>query len=323
MGLLNNDILQSGGWTHYAGASPAASGVSSFANNFLQAYMGMQENERKKQEAEYINQLRHAQAQALMQKEQGWSDPFEKKVGGKTVLFQQHKSTGELKRLSDDKPVTNITVGGYGTPVAKDIAKQRFSNLSKLEEGASQAQFKVEQYNNLINQLDKGNVGGFQGGVKAMFAPYMEAAGIQGFEQAGEAQAFKLISRALIGDMRLEIVGPGPISDKEQELLERMSGGNINVARTAARDLFKMYKGKAASKIKMYNLNYDLLSKKHPEIKEYFIRYDDKTGVPMTSEKSFSAPPNAVQYLRSNPNLAADFDKKYGEGASKYYLGGR
>lgn len=130
MGLLNNDILQSGGWTHYAGASPAASGVSSFANNFLQAYMGMQENERKKQEAEYINQLRHAQAQALMQKEQGWSDPFEKKVGGKTVLFQQHKSTGELKRLSDDKPVTNITLGGYTKSQEQSVAKNLRGELN-------------------------------------------------------------------------------------------------------------------------------------------------------------------------------------------------
>lgn len=65
MGLLNNDILQSGGWTHYAGASPAASGVSSFANNFLQAYMGMQEREAAKQQAELERRYKEAQIKKM------------------------------------------------------------------------------------------------------------------------------------------------------------------------------------------------------------------------------------------------------------------
>jgi len=86
MGLLNNDILQSGGWTHYAGASPAALGVSSFANNFLQAYMGMQEQARKKQELESINKLREAQAFALLQKENKIERGMEEQYDPKTKM---------------------------------------------------------------------------------------------------------------------------------------------------------------------------------------------------------------------------------------------
>src|SRR3546814_4776499 len=34
-------------------------------------------------------------------------------------------------------------------------------------------------------------------------------------------------------------------------------------------------------------------------------------------------PPEAIQYLRQNPNLSAQFNAKYGEGAAERTLGGR
>ena len=44
---------------------------------------------------------------------------------------------------------------------------------------------------------------------------------------------------------------------------------------------------------------------------------------PSTGAPTLPPPPSAVAYLKANPHAAADFDQKYGPGASSNYLGGQ
>lgn len=180
---------------------------------------------------------------------------------------------------ANNRQAIKINVGGGGMSYGDKIAiKDRYKSLSKAETKAQDSIFKVEQYDTLIDSLQKGNVGGFEGGIKAFLAPVAESLGIDVSGKMGEAQAFKLMSRALIGDMRLDLVGSGPVSDAEQKLLSKLSGGDINVSRKAATDLFKIYRSRATNNITQYHNQYDLLSKRYPDIKGTFMRFDDVVG---------------------------------------------
>jgi len=166
----------------------------------------------------------------------------------------------------------------------KTAIKNRFTTLGKAEEKALEAVPKVQQYDAMIKALERGDVGGVEGGVKAFLAPVAESLGLDPNGKMGEAQGFKLMARAMVAGMRLQLIGPGPMSDAEQKLLAQLSGGDVYVARAAARDLFKLYRSKAANDIKNYHKTYDLLNKKYPEIKDTFMRFDDEVGGDSTGE---------------------------------------
>jgi len=243
--------------------------------------------------------------EAQREKVQPYSNPYDINVGGKRVRVQKNLVTGQEKPVVEDKSttVTNITGGMGKNPAAIALAKDRFKSLSKAESKAQDSIFKVEQYNKLISDLGKGNVGGFEGGVRAFLAPVAEALGLDPDAKMGEAQAFKLMSRALIGDMRLELVGSGPVSDAEQKLLSKLSGGDIASSRAAAKGLFEIYRNRSKSNIKNYHSQYDLLQKRYPEIKDNFMRFDDVVGEESPQQNTPARDISiGVSYLKSAAN---------------------
>ncbi len=89
------------------------------------------------------------------------------------------------------------------------------------------------------------------GQLKNFLAPYAEMAGLE-TKGMDEAQSFQLLTRAIVGPMRLEIIGPGPVSEWEQKLMQQMSGGG-GTGRAAAKELLTRYRELAKNKVKSYN----------------------------------------------------------------------
>jgi hypothetical protein len=136
----------------------------------------------------------------------------------------------------------------------RTIFTQSFRELPKLKAEATTQNNNIERINTAIDLVGKG-VTGKGGQVKSFLAPYAEMIGVDS-QNLNDAQKFELLTRVIIGPMRLDIVGPGPVSEWEQKLMQKMSGSGGAVA-PAALELLNAYKKQAQSKVDTYNTTLD------------------------------------------------------------------
>lgn len=132
----------------------------------------------------------------------------------------------------------------------KEFLKQSIKDLPKLKETAYQNKTSLQVIGKLEGLVEKG-VTGKAGQLKAILAGYPSFFGGE-IENLTEAQTFETLSRLLAGPIRTDIVGPGQVSNYEQQLLEKVSGGG-GTAKSAVKELLKFYKDKANNNIENYN----------------------------------------------------------------------
>jgi hypothetical protein len=209
---------------------------------------------------ESIERMRAEQAAALNKMRDDW---------------ERMKEEGRNKR--DLTPNVSVHVaspgagGGYGKE-ERDISKPLFNDMPKLQKAAREATFKIEQYRQLSSMLDKG-AGGVEGSLKAALAPVAEWMGVDSSKMS-EAQAYQLIARAGAGSMRLNLIGPGQVSEYEQKLIQKLSGGDIKVSRAAAKELFSFYASQARRNITDYNDSVDALAPQYPLVGRLYKKID-------------------------------------------------
>lgn len=152
-------------------------------------------------------------------------------------------------RIIGNRQATNINLqlGGLGQ---KEITKQVIQDLGPMKKEAVTASSTIGQIDLALKLVNKG-VTGKAGQWKSFIAPYAEAVGYSG-ENLSDAQAFQLLTRAIIGPMRLEIIGPGPVSEWEQKLMQQISGGG-GAAAPAAKQLLSHWRKLATGKVQNYN----------------------------------------------------------------------
>lgn len=136
------------------------------------------------------------------------------------------------------------------TPGLDILIRETGDNLPKLKAAAIGQQSNIKSIDRALDLVEKG-VTGAPGQLKAMLAPYAEFVG-QVPENLSDAQSFQLLTRLIVGPMRLDIVGPGPVSEWEQKLMQQMSGGG-GAGQAAAREILSKYREMAGNKINDYN----------------------------------------------------------------------
>lgn len=134
--------------------------------------------------------------------------------------------------------------------------------MPEYKDQAETAYTAKEKITRMKGLIDIGAAGS-RGYAKAKIAPLLEMVGVT-TKGLNDAQLYQKLASTLKGSMRLQIVGPGPVSNYEQGLLDQVSGGGFTGAE-AARELLTFYESEADRKIRTYNSTVDAISKNMPE----------------------------------------------------------
>ena len=163
------------------------------------------------------------------------------------------------------------------------LIRETADNLPKQRTSAASQKTNIESIDKAISLIDKG-VTGKGGQLKAFLAPYAEFAGT-GTEGMDDAQTFQLLTRVIVGPMRLDIIGPGPVSEWEQKLMQQISGGG-GTAKAASKELLTTYRRLAESKIKDYNTSVAGAHTLSPRFKDLYQPIEANSNVPSPSDIS-------------------------------------
>lgn len=167
------------------------------------------------------------------------------------------------------------TAGAMTTKLDTENAKVVIKALPKLRDDAQSAQTSLERMGEMVKLIDQGNAGAV-GRLKAMLAPEAEALGFNS-KSMSDAQLYQLMSKSIAGSMRQSVVGPGPVSNYENQLLQSISGGGRTAA-AAAKQLLTLYGKSAQEKIGNYNDSIDSVSEYSPSTKKLYKKVGSRAS---------------------------------------------
>lgn len=199
-----------------------------------------------------------------------------------SLLSAKVRNGGNLD-YTEKKFIDDATDGLRDKNYEARSAARAIGNISKLE--------------GLINTA---GVTGKLGQLKAFLAPY---AG-EDAKSFSEAQTYQLLARVANGNQRLALIGPGAVSDYEQELLNKLSGGG-GVAKDAALALMDYYKNMNKQTIQSFNQTLNGISAVSPKSTAIYepINLEGLERPPSRIINPFSPPPGKKS---SSPKQTAD-----------------
>lgn len=160
-------------------------------------------------------------------------------------------NAGELERRRASAPSVNV-----GVNTEKRQSAVVDSMLKDIDKNYQQAQSDAGAINRIDRALDivkkSGNsVTGLSGAVKAAVAPYATAVGLN-TESMNDAEILRTLLDTNAGSLRLEIVGPGPVSNYEQGILQSVSGKKISAAQ-GVKQLLEWNRRQKERSVKTFN----------------------------------------------------------------------
>lgn len=234
---------------------------------------------------------------------------------------------------------TRVVTSGALNPASVQKFDERQLSFEEDKMGLE----KLQSYFKNVSSLDRGfknlaNV--FVANVKNFLGKSVDGKPFQTLDTAAKQQA-------LLGALRLEILGPGVLTEIDAQRLINTLGGDIlsgklnpDLVASRLQDIYKEKHQRAMLNSRIlkrdagffnygpedFSLNLpsrlggDSLREKSKNEKPPSA--DGAKSPPAVGASEIKVPPQAaIDMLKANPNLEADFDKKYGDGASKRYLG--
>lgn len=184
---------------------------------------------------------------------------------------------------------------GESSPEDRIHIRELSKDLPKLKDDAIKQNRNISTIDSALNLLKTGTVTGKMGQFKAFIQPYAEAMGVD-TKSMSDAQTFQLLTRTITGPMRLDIVGPGAVTEYEQQLIKQMSGGG-GTGQAAALELLNYYKQVAKDKV----LNYNSTLEGAISIDPTFSKYHKKINITPSGIKAES--PATPARIPSTPSM--------------------
>jgi len=217
----------------------------------------------------------------------------EKALQREQTAYDREQQREVQKQIAADNIATKRLIAevarGNQSPYDKQIVTKTLTELPKLKKAAIEGQNSLKQTKRALELIEKG-VTGKGGQLKAFLAPYAEMIGMPN-DNLNDAQAFQLFARAIIGPMRLEMIGPGPVSEWEQQLMQKLSGGG-GAAKPAAKELIGYYRQLAQGKVDNYNQTLEGITQIAPVIGKV---YQPIEASPLPSPAASGIDMNAVK----------------------------
>ena len=202
----------------------------------------------------------------------------EKALQREQTAYDREQQREVQKQIAADNIATKRLIAevarGNQSPYDKQIVTKTLTELPKLKKAAIEGQNSLKQTKRALELIEKG-VTGKGGQLKAFLAPYAEMIGMPN-DNMNDAQAFQLFARAIIGPMRLEMIGPGPVSEWEQQLMQKLSGGG-GAAKPAAKELIGYYRQLAQGKVDNYNQTLEGITQIAPVIGRVYQPFKTET----------------------------------------------
>jgi hypothetical protein len=202
----------------------------------------------------------------------------EKALQREQTAYDREQQREVQKQIAADNIATKRLIAevarGNQSPYDKQIVTKTLTELPKLKKAAIEGQNTLKQTKRALELIEKG-VTGKGGQLKAFLAPYAEMIGMPN-DNLNDAQAFQLFARAIIGPMRLEMIGPGPVSEWEQQLMQKLSGGG-GAAKPAAKELIGYYRQLAQGKVDNYNQTLEGITQIAPVIGKVYQPFKTET----------------------------------------------
>lgn len=202
----------------------------------------------------------------------------EKALQREQTAYDREQQREVQKQIAADNIATKRLIAevarGNQSPYDKQIVTKTLTELPKLKKAAIEGQNSLKQTKRALELIEKG-VTGKGGQLKAFLAPYAEMVGMPN-DNMNDAQAFHLFARAIIGPMRLEMIGPGPVSEWEQQLMQKLSGGG-GAAKPAAKELIGYYRQLAQGKVDNYNQTLEGITQIAPVIGKVYQPFKTET----------------------------------------------
>lgn len=187
------------------------------------------------------------------------------------------------------------------------LVEQGIKDIKENKKDVLMSRSAIDRIDQALNIVEKqgDKVAGVQGQIRRALAPFAKTIGMD-VQAATDAQILDSLLTAGAGSLRSQVVGPGPVTNYEQEILQKVSGGKMSYA-DGIKAVLEEARNQHAGNIDRYNEQVETISviKGYENIKGVFkpINYTKRqpkaqaatTGKKVVNEGTYNGR-NVVQY---------------------------